>query len=258
MITSTANERVRYVRSLHRRPVRHLENRFIVEGLRLIEEMNQAGEEPAFVFFTEAFSARPRGRALLEALRAAGREVVAVSEQVMRAMADTKTPQGILAVLPFPQPAPYESALVLVLDRLRDPGNMGTILRSAEAAGVGEVITMEGTVDVFSPKVVRGAMGAHFRLAILHDRQWEEIEGELEGRQILLADPGGELPYYEVDWSQPSALIVGGEAHGPGREAREMVAGTVTIPMQGRTESLNVGVATSIILFEAARQRHKA
>ncbi len=257
MITSTANEKVRYVRSLHRRPVRHRENRFIVEGLRLIEEMNEAGEEPAFVFFTETFSARPRGRALLEALRASGREVLAVGDQVMRAMADTKTPQGILAVLAFPQPAPYESPLILVLDSLRDPGNMGTILRSAEAAGVGKVITIKGTVDVFSPKVVRGAMGAHFRLPIFYDRRWEAMEGELEGRQVLLADLGGEVPYYEVDWTRPSALIMGGEAHGPGREACEVATKTVSIPMRGGAESLNVAVATSIILFEAARQRDR-
>ncbi len=255
MITSTANEKVKYVRSLHRRSVRHRENRFIVEGLRLAEEMNEAGQEPAFVFYTEAFASRPRGRALLEALSTSGCEVLAITDHVMRAMADTKTPQGILAVLPFPQLAPRESPLILVLDRVRDPGNLGTILRSAEAARVGEVITIKGTVDVWSPKVVRGAMGAHLRLPILYDREWGEIEGELEGRQVSLADPGGELPYYRVDWTQPSALIVGGEAFGAGEEARQLASNTVTIPMRGGTESLNVAVATSIILFEAARQR---
>jgi len=255
VITSTTNEKVRYARSLHRRPVRHRENRFIVEGLRLVEEMNEAGEEPVFVFHTKAFSARPRGRALLEALRASRGEVLTVSDEVMRTMADTKTPQGILAVLPFPQPAPYESPLILVLDGLRDPGNLGTILRSAEAAEVGKVITTKGTVDVFSPKVVRGAMGAHFRLPILDDREWEEIERVLDGRQVLLADPGGGLRYHEVDWTQPSALIVGGEAYGPGQEAGQLAAKTVSIPMRGGAESLNVAVATSIILFEAARQR---
>jgi TrmH family RNA methyltransferase len=255
VITSTANEKVKYVRSLHRRPVRHRENRFIIEGLRLAEDMSKAGQEPVFVFHTEDFSARPRGQALLDALRVSAGEVLGVSDEVMRAMADTTTPQGILAVLPFPQLTSYASPLILVLDNLRDPGNLGAILRSAEAAGVGKVITIKGTVDVFSPKVVRGAMGAHFRLPILHDRRWEEIAGELEERQVLLADPEGGLSYYQVDWTQPSALIVGGEAHGLGREARRLEAKTVTIPMQGGTESLNVAVATSIILFEAARQK---
>ncbi len=258
MISSTANEKVRYVRSLHRRSVRHREKRFIVEGLRLTEEMNEAGQKPAFIFHTEAFSAKPRGRSLLEALCASGCEVLTVSDEVMRTMADTKTPQGILAVLRFPQSAPHESPLILVLDRLRDPGNLGSILRSAEAAGVGEVFTIKGTVDVFSPKVVRGAMGAHFRLPILHDRKWDEVERQLEGRQVVLADPEGELAYYEVDWTRPSAVIVGGEAHGPGRQARELAVATVTIPMRGGAESLNAAVATSIILFEAARQRTRS
>jgi TrmH family RNA methyltransferase len=255
VITSSANEKVRYVRSLHRRPVRHRENRFIVEGLRLVEEIVKAGPEPVFVFYTQPFSAIPRGRAVLEALRSSAGEVFTVSDEVMRIMADTKTPQGILAVLPFPQPTPDESPLILVLDNLRDPGNLGTILRSAEAAGVGKVITIKGTVDVLSPKVVRGAMGAHFRLPMLYDRKWEEIQGELRNRQILLADPGEGLSYYQVDWTQPSALVVGGEAHGLGREARELEAKSVTIPMRGGAESLNVAVATSIILFEAARQK---
>jgi TrmH family RNA methyltransferase len=255
VITSTANEKVKYVRSLHRRPVRHRENRFIIEGLRLVEDMSKAGQEPVFVFHTENFSARPRCQALLDALRVPGREVLAASDEVMRAMADTKSPQGILAVLPFPELTCYASPLILVLDNLRDPGNLGTILRSAEAAGVGKVITTKGTVDAFSPKVVRGAMGAHFRLPILHDQQWEEIGKELKGRQVLLAGPEGGLPYHRVDWAQPSALIVGGEAHGLGKEARRLDAKSVSIPMQGGTESLNVAVATSVMLFEAVRQR---
>ncbi len=255
MITSTANPKVRYVRSLYRKSVRHREKRLVVEGLRLVEEMNEAGQEPAFAFHTQAFSARVEGRALLGALRSTGREVLPVSDGVMRAMAGTKSPQGILAVLPFPEVAPHAPALVLILDQLRDPGNLGTILRSAEAAGAGRVITAKGTVDVFSPKVVRGAMGAHFRLSILYDCEWKEILGELEGRQVLLADPAGEVPYFEVDWTQHTTLIVGGEAHGPRPEARELASGAVSIPMQGGAESLNVAVATSIILFEAARQR---
>jgi TrmH family RNA methyltransferase len=235
--------------------VRHREKRFFVEGVRLTEEMIKTGQEPVFMFHTGDLAAAPRGRALIEATRASTCEVVEVSDAVMATMAATKAPQGILAVLPFPEVPPRESRLTLVLDRLRDPGNLGTILRSAEAAAVGQVITIKGTVDVFNPKVVRGAMGAHFRVPISYDRDWDEIGEELEGDQVLLADPQGSLPHYQVDWAQPTALIVGGEARGPGQEAQELASATVTIPMQGGAESLNVAVATSIILFEAARQR---
>ena len=258
MITSKTNRKVKYVRSLRRRPVRHREGRFAVEGVRLIEEMIKAGQEPAFFFCTEAGVASPRAQALVEALASLDAEVLPVSEEVMLFIADTKTPQGVLAVAAFPQIEPKESGLSLVLDGVRDPGNLGTILRTAEAAGVGQVVTLRGTVDVFSPKVVRGGMGAHFRLPILADRRWEEVEGALEQRQILLADAAGGTPYYQVDWTVPTTLIVGGEAHGAGRKARGFAAERVTIPMQGSVDSLNVAVATSILLFEAARQRRAA
>jgi len=175
----------------------------------------------------------------------------------MKAMADTISPQGVLAVVPFVELAPPLSpSLVLVVDRLRDPGNLGTILRSANAAGVEQVILTPKTVDPYNPKVVRGAMGAHFRLPI-KALSWPEIAGALTGVQILLADARAEQAYYQVDWRQPSALIIGGEAQGASQEARELAVTTIAIPMHGRTESLNAAVAASVILFEAARQRQR-
>jgi TrmH family RNA methyltransferase len=184
--------------------------------------------------------------------------VVSVTEEVMLHMADTETPQGVLAVATFPQIEPKESGLAMVLDGVRDPGNLGTILRTAEAAGVGQVVTLRGTVDLFSPKVVRGAMGAHFRLPIRADCMWEEMETLLEGKRVLLADASGGTPYDQVDWTAPTTLIVGGEAHGAGRKARALGDERVTILIEGDAESLNVAVATGILLFEAARQRRAA
>lgn len=258
MITSKTNRKVKYVRSLRRRPVRHREGRFAVEGVRLIEEMIGAGQEPALFFCTEAGVANPRAQALAEALASLDTEVLPVSEEVMAFMADTKTPQGVLAVVAFPRIEPVETELSLVLDGLRDPGNLGTILRTAEAAGVGEVVTLPGTVDVYSPKVVRGGMGAHFRLPILEDRSWGEMEEALEQQQILLADAAGGTLYDQVDWTVPTTLIVGGEAFGAGRKARRFAVERVTIPMQGSADSLNVAVATGVLLCEAARQRREA
>jgi TrmH family RNA methyltransferase len=113
---------------------------------------------------------------------------------------------------------------------------------------------LRGTVDVFSPKVVRGAMGAHFRLPISWDRSWEEVEKVVEHSQVLWADPAGGVPYFQVDWTIPTALIVGSEAHGAGKKGRKLATGRVTVPMQGNVESLNVGVAASVMLFEASRQ----
>jgi TrmH family RNA methyltransferase len=257
MITSVANEKVKYVRSLYRRRVRYRERRFVIEGVRLVKEAFRAGIVPALLFYSEKIDASPGGRELVAEMQKRGTPAFAVSDGVMKAMADTVSPQGILAIVSFVELDPPPSlSLGLVVDRLRDPGNLGTILRSAHAAGVEQVLLAPKTVDLYNAKVVRGAMGAHFRLPI-ETLSWAEIADALSDVQILLADVRAEQVYYEVDWTKPSALIIGGEAYGASREAEELAATIITVPMQGRTESLNAAVATSVILFEAARQRQR-
>jgi TrmH family RNA methyltransferase len=255
MITSIANEKVKYVRSLYSRRARYRERHFVVEGIRLVREAFRAGIVPALVFYSEEVDALPGGQELLAEMQKGDAPAFAVSERVMKAMADTVSPQGVLAVVPFVELAPPLSpSLGLVVDGLRDPGNLGTILRSADAAGVEQVILAPKTVDPYNPKVVRGAMGAHFRLPIAA-LGWPEIAEALADVYVLLADARAERAYYEVDWTQPSALIIGGEAYGANQEARELAVATIAIPMHGGVESLNAAVAASVILFEAARQR---
>ena len=257
MITSVANEKVKYVRSLYRRRVRYRERCFIIEGVRLVEEAFRAGIVPALVFYSEGADAVPGGHELLVEVQRGDSPAFAVSERVMKAMSDTVSPQGVLAVVPFIELAPPPSpSLILVVDRLRDPGNLGSILRSANAAGVEQVTLAPKTVDPYNPKVVRGAMGAHFRLPTMA-LSWPEIAEALAGVQILLADVRAEQAYHEVDWTRPSALIIGGEAHGASQEAKELAAATIAIPMPGEAESLNAAMAASVILFEAARQRQR-
>jgi TrmH family RNA methyltransferase len=253
MITSTQNERIKYIRSLGRRRVRQQEGRFVVEGTRLADEVVGAGIRPALALYTEAWAMTPGGRRLLPSLAQAEDGSWLASEAVLAACADTRTPQGVLVVIPFTslQPRP---GLILILDQLRDPGNLGTILRSAEAAGVGQVILAPDTVDLYSPKVVRGAMGAHFRLPA-SSQDWLAIGKQVDGRTVWLADAAGEVPYDAIAWTVPSALIVGGEAAGAGEEAAALATGRVSIPMTGRAESLNAAMAATVILFEAARQR---
>ena len=255
MITSVANEKVKYVRSLYRRRVRYQERHFVIEGVRLVREAFRAGIVPALLFYGEGIDASPGGGELLVEARKRGLTAFAVSERVMKALADTVSPQGVLAVAPFVELAPpADPTLVLIIDCLRDPGNLGAILRSANAAGVEQVILAPKTVDPYNPKVVRGAMGAHFRLPIVA-LSWPEIAETVAGIHVLLADARVERAYYEMDWTQPLALIIGGEAHGASREAKELATATVAIPMHGEAESLNAATAASVILFEAARQR---
>lgn len=253
MITSTRNERVTYIRSLARRRVRQREGRFVVEGVRLVDEVARVGLNPVLVFYTETWAATSAAQRLIPGLGQAEEGAWLVSDAVLAACADTQTPQGVLAVVPFVHLEP-RPGLILILDQIRDPGNLGTALRSAEAAGVGQVILAPGTVDLYNPKVVRGAMGAHFRLPVT-SLNWAEIAGRVAGRDVWLADAAGEIAYDQVDWSAPSALIVGGEAAGAGDKAAALATGRVRIPMAGATESLNAAMAATVLLFEATRQR---
>jgi TrmH family RNA methyltransferase len=252
-ITSVQNERVKYVRSLARRRARQREDRFVVEGTVLVSEMVRAGIRPALVLYTEAWAATSDAQLLLPSLALAEEGNWPVDDAVFAACADTQTPQGVLAVVPSVNARP-RSGLILILDRLRDPGNLGTILRSAEAAGVGQVILTPGTVDLYNPKVVRGAMGAHFRLPAAH-LDWAAIAKQVAGRAVWLADAAGEETYDTVDWTVPAALILGGEAAGASQDASGLATGKVRIPMTSSTESLNAAMAATVILFEAARQR---
>jgi TrmH family RNA methyltransferase len=252
-ITSVQNERVKYVRSLARRKTRQREGRFVVEGTRLVSEMVGAGIAPVLVLWTEAWAASPEALPLLPALAEAGDGAWIVSDSVFAACTGVQSPQGVLAVAPFVQ-LRKRSGLILILDGLRDPGNLGTVLRSAEAAGVGKVLLAPGCVDLYNPKVVRGAMGAHFRLPAIH-LDWLAIAEQVSGRALWLADAAGEMAYDVVDWTMPSALVVGGEAAGPGRQASGLARGRVRIPMADGTESLNAAMAATVILFEAARQQ---
>lgn len=258
-ITSISNERVRRAQALLRSARRRMrEGLIVLEGLRLVREAWMAGSPIAELFFTAEFAAEARGAALVKGIDQAGASLWEVPPQVLVALSDTETPQGVVAVVSVPTPVEAPSGgLILIPDQVRDPGNLGTILRAAWAAGVWKVLLPPGTVDPLSPKVLRAAMGAHFYLPILR-LSWEEIGHELIGRTVWLAEAGQGTSYDAVDWSGPVALIVGGEAEGAGVEARALAAGHhVCIPMASGVESLNAAVATAVLLFEAARQRRE-
>ncbi len=256
VINSPDNEKVRYLRSLHEHDARQRARHFLIEGVRLVEEALASPLVPDLILADEEALARTvRGLALRERLRHLPGYFPA-SPRALKAAAETVTPQGVVAAAPIPEPpaAVAATATALVLDGIQDPGNLGTILRTAEAAGTGPLLLAPGTTDPFAPKVVRAAMGAHFRLAFVVGN-WDTLARYLQGRDVWLAEAGGGIPYYDVDWSRPSAVIIGSEAHGPSSQAERLATGRVTIPMAGPTESLNAAIAAAVILFEALRQR---
>ncbi len=259
MITSTANTRVKLVRTLlDERQARQRQRKWCLEGVRLLEEGLAADLPFEFVFFDPDEAGGARRRALLHALQAKGVPCEPVAPHVLRAASGTVTPQGILAVALWPAPQPFrDDGLLLILDRLADPGNLGTILRTALAAGCAGVVLAPGSVDLYNPKVVRSAMGAHLRLPLLAAGGWEQITGVVGARPLWLADPQGVVMYDAVDWTAPSALIIGSEAAGAGAAARRAAVGRVAIPMAAG-ESLNAAAAAAVFGFEAARQVRRA
>jgi TrmH family RNA methyltransferase len=189
-------------------------------------------------------------------LTSLGVECDEISSSLMKSIRGTETSQGILAVLQLADlPIPSSPTFILIPDQIRDPGNLGTLIRSADAAGVDAVLIPPGTTDPFAPKVVRAGMGAHFRLPI-HSMGWEEIEqvGTMASLQVLLADMNGES-CWEMDLRSPLALIVGSEAEGASQSARELASQKIKIPMAGEIESLNAAVAGSVLMFDVTRQR---
>jgi len=259
MITSSHNPNIQQVRALlAQRSARESAQAFVVEGVRLCEEARLAGWQPSLVLYSQQLSAR--GRRLLEDFSTGQTNIEEIPDHLMDSIAGTETPQGILMVFPFRTiPAPAAPDFVLVLDALRDPGNLGAILRSADAAGVQSVLLTPGTADPYAPKVLRSAMGAHFRLP-LRLAGWDEIEAlhcqtNPSPLKFFLTEAQGGRPCWQTNFRQPLALWIGGEAEGAGQLARQLADGLVTIPMPGRSESLNAAIAAGILLFEVVRQR---
>jgi TrmH family RNA methyltransferase len=258
MITSTNNAKLKLARSLSGRAKERREaGVFLTEGVRLVEEA-LAGNWP-FRFALYSNDLSERGLDLVRRLEEKHIELDKVNSTLLRSLSDTETPQGILAVLSDIRIAfPAAPNLVLILDSIRDPGNLGTLLRTADAAGVQAVLLPPETTDAFSPKVIRAGMGAHFHLPI-HTADWNQIRRYIDSADLVatLADTKGR-PCWETDLRPGQALIIGGEAEGATEPARKLAKQMVSIPMPGRVESLNAAVAGSILMFEVVRQRRLA
>lgn len=259
MISSKDNPQIKAAKRLHQRKARLEDNAMLIEGARLVSDAWRAGVEP-YVVFVQAESLAPTSsaHALLDEMADAGVTIEETSKAVFAELSDTVTPQGIAAVLPIPELAWHsQPQLLLALDGVRDPGNAGTLLRSAEAVGVQGVLFGPGTVDPYNSKVVRAAMGTHFRLPIREIGSWAEAAPLAPIERWLLATGEAETAYDSIDWREPVVLVIGSEAEGASAEMRQRAA-PIAIPMRGGVESLNAAMAGTVILFEIARQLRTA
>lgn len=260
-ITSRDNSLLRHARAVRDGKV---PESIFVEGLRLCEEALRSGIKIEAVIYSERLVRKDRALGLIRELEQVADKTASVSEKLLDSISYTKTPQGIVMLASRPSvPADQfserqgETPLVVILHRINNPVNVGAILRTAEAAGVTGVITTAGTADPFSPKALRGAMGATFRLPTWSGIDYQEaIEWGRQHRiQIACADVHAGQSFTEIDFSLPTAIVMGAESEGLSAEEVAVADIAVKIPMKGSTESLNVAVAAGILLYEAGRYR---
>lgn len=266
-ITSRQNPLVKRFRRVRAGDEHHL---VFIEGVRLIEEAVRVGVHFESVVFSSELETTDRGLVLLESLQRVPCRGAYVSDPVMDAIADTESPQGVAALVSRPyfeiQDLFASQSLIVIADQLQNPGNLGSIVRSAHAAGASGLVAMRGTVDPFNPKALRASMGSAFRLPIVTDVGRAEALDACSDRGVKvlaarLPSPGpteaenASKPYTQVDLSISIALVVGGEAGGVSGEVTGRADQIVHIPMGEGVESLNAAAAAAIILYESARQR---
>lgn len=254
VIRSPENRIIKLARSLQHRDARWSERAFLVEGFRAIVDALSTGIRPLVVLVQEGLETEAE-RKLPGDL-----PLRVVAKPLFDRIAGTVTPQGILAIFPFPAlPLAFAPApLVVVLDHLQDPGNAGTLIRSAAGAGASVVVLTKNSVDPYNPKAVRAAMGAHFRIPIRWDFDPDVQQVLVACTNRVVADAHGELCYDDIRWTEGSAIIIGSEAHGPSERGKDLANMRARIPLLAGMESLNAAVAGAVFLFEAARQRRRA
>lgn len=259
MITSSANAKVKHVMNLTKKSrARREAGLFVAEGVRMFRELPTDRLDSVFV--SESFLKNSENRRLVDSV-----SYETVADDVFKTMSDTATPQGILTLVRQFCHTPQDilngpgAALILILDTIQDPGNLGTLLRAGEGAGVTGVVMTDTTADVYNPKVIRSTMGSICRVPFLYTG---DLPGTIrmlkeKGIRIFAAHLTGGNNYEKEDYTVGTGFLIGNEANGIAKETAALADGCVYIPMSGRVESLNAAVAASVLMFEASRQRRE-
>lgn len=254
-ITSKGNPIYKLIKALSQKKVRESSGLFLIEGTRLLEEANNRGVKIKYLIINETAENVPKINQVCQVLR--------LSNNLFKKVSDTVNPQGIIAVAEQIEISLADiilgaNPLVVVLNGLQDPGNLGTIIRTSAAAGATAVLLTEGTVDLYNPKVIRSTMGSLFQVPIVNglDDDDEAVKWLNDNSiNIMVADLEGEEYYYSVNLKEPFALVIGNENKGPNDIWKKAACKKIKIPILGSTESLNASVAAGIILYDAIRQR---
>lgn len=260
-ITSASNQHVKDAVQIREKPAKFKHEAFLIEGPHLVEMALAAGVQIREVFASEAFVSAKEHQGILNKIAKIKEAVFEVSEQVLQKLTDTETPQGIAAIagyLPKTLADLPHSAnpFYVVLDAIQDPGNLGTIIRTADAAGVDAVILLPGCCNAFSPKVIRSTAGSIFTIPIVYAES-DTLLSWLRTRQVQLAvtDVSADNNIFKSDLRKAVAIVFGNEAHGVSSRLKMAADSFITIPILGKAESLNVATSAAICLYEGVRQR---
>ncbi len=260
-ITSTANPRIKEAVRIRERRHTPEQDLFVIEGSRIIETAIEANVGIREVFFTDRFGSEGEGGGLLKTLRTKGANIFVTTEHVINKITDTETPQGIAAIVSYEKSSldrlpVRKNPIFAVADGIREPGNLGTIIRTADAAGIDAVILLEGTCDVLIPKVIRATAGSIFHVPIAHAKA-ETFVKWLRDMNIKLAVTSADADesVFNAELDGPVAFVFGNEARGVSETIRKSADVFLKVPIYGNAESLNVATSAAVCLYEAVRQR---
>lgn len=264
VITSTQNKLIKQIKSLHGKKYRDGLGQYIIEGYKLIEEALEYQKNFHLLLISESSLKSAEGNALLRKGEEAGIAVYAAEDRVFAETSELETPQGVLAVLKKQEQGlenlfSSESFRIVLLDEVRDPGNLGTIIRTADACGIDAVILSKGCVDLYNSKTLRATMGSMFHIPVITEVEIVELIEHLKAidTAVLGADPHSQHSCIDVESHRRTAIVIGNEAKGLRAEVKAAATKNITIPMPGRAESLNAGIAAAILMYEFAVRKGK-
>lgn len=259
-ITSKENQLIKHIIKLKEKKYRKEYNQFIIEGVKIVKEaINENANIENIIVSKNALDSELVKKYLEEELR--NINYIEVPENIFKLISDVEKPQGILAIVNKEnkkQNVDYSNSIMLALDDIQDPGNLGTIIRTADSIALSQILISKGTVDPYSLKVIRSTMGAIFRINILEcenlSKTLEEIKKK--GYDVVVTDLDAKKSIYDIDLEK-KVVVIGNEANGVSKNVKDIANIKTIIPMLGKTESLNASVATGVILYEYVRQKIK-
>ena len=256
MITAKDNDKIKYTKSLLKTKNRNKESKFIIEGYRILTLAIECRADLDYVFINEDFEKKEEHENFLNILIEKNIKTYKTTNKIFDDLVDTESTQGILGVVKFKsknieENLTDENRFVLILDRIQDPGNMGTIIRTADAAGVDAIIALKGCVDTYNPKVIRSTMGSIFDMNVIHTDQEDALRVlKLKNFDIVSSYLDTNNYYNTVEYNYKTALVIGNEANGINEELVSKSDVLVKIPIYGKAESLNAAISSAILMYE--------